>query len=68
MCGMGLVERIKEAMIACQTDEVLRLVKEALGQGVEASVVVKEGLTAGIRVLGDRFERGEAFRLWPPRL
>jgi len=56
-----LVERIREAVIDCQSDEVIRLVREAIEKGVEASVVVKEGLTAGIRVLGDRFERGEAF-------
>jgi 5-methyltetrahydrofolate--homocysteine methyltransferase len=42
-------------------EEVLRLVKEAIKQGVDAATIVNNGLTAGIRVLGDRFERGEAY-------
>lgn len=57
----ALIKRIRESMIACQAEEVLRLIQEAIDQKLDAPTIVKDGLTAGIRVLGDRFERGEAF-------
>jgi len=56
-----LVPRIRESVITCEMEDVLRLVKEAIRQGVDAADIVNNGLTAGIRVLGDRFERGEAY-------
>ncbi len=56
-----ILKNIRESMIACQAEEVLRLIQEAIDQNLDASTLVKDGLTAGIRVLGDRFERGEAF-------
>ncbi|MFX1474745.1 MAG: B12-binding domain-containing protein [Promethearchaeota archaeon] len=56
-----LVKKIRESMITCQADKVLRLIQEAIDQKLDAAMVVKDGLTAGIRVLGNRFERGEAF-------
>ncbi|MFW9935018.1 MAG: corrinoid protein [Candidatus Thorarchaeota archaeon] len=56
-----IVSQIRDKMIDCQTEQVLELVPKAIDQGIDASTIVNEGLTAGIRVLGDRFERGEAF-------
>jgi corrinoid protein of di/trimethylamine methyltransferase len=56
-----ILKHIQETMIACQAEEVLQLVQKAIDQKVDASAIIKKGLTAGIRVLGDRFERGEAF-------
>jgi corrinoid protein of di/trimethylamine methyltransferase len=59
--GENLLTDIREAMIACQIDDVLELVKHAIEAKLDAGSVVKNGLTAGIRVLGDRFEHGEAY-------
>lgn len=56
-----IVDQIRDKMIDCQTEQVLELVPKAIDQGIDASTIVNEGLTAGIRVLGDRFEKGEAF-------
>jgi 5-methyltetrahydrofolate--homocysteine methyltransferase len=56
-----LVTDIRDEMINCQTDRVLELVQQSIKEGIDASDVVNQGLTAGIRVLGDRFEKGEAF-------
>ncbi len=56
-----LVREIRDEMINCQTDRVLQLVQQAIKEGIDATAVVNQGLTAGIRVLGDRFEKGEAF-------
>jgi len=57
----NLVTDIREAMIACQTDKVLELVQQAIETKLDATSVVKNGLTPGIRVLGDRFEQGQAY-------
>lgn len=56
-----IVEQIRNEMINCQTELVLELVPQAIEQGIDANTIVNQGLTAGIRVLGDRFEKGEAF-------
>ncbi len=56
-----IVEQIRDEIINCQTDQVLELVPKAIEQGIDATTIVNKGLTAGIRVLGDRFEKGEAF-------
>lgn len=56
-----LVREIRDEMINCQTDRVLQLVQQAIKEGIDATAVVNQGLTSGIRVLGDRFEKGEAF-------
>ena len=57
----GILKKIQESMIACQAEDVLSLIQKAIDQKVDAKAVIRDGLTAGIRVLGDRFERGEAF-------
>ncbi|MFX1565190.1 MAG: corrinoid protein [Promethearchaeota archaeon] len=57
----NIISQIRDEMINCQTDQVLELVPKAIDQGIDASQIVNQGLTAGIRVLGDRFEKGEAF-------
>jgi 5-methyltetrahydrofolate--homocysteine methyltransferase len=56
-----IVDEIREEMINCQTDHVLKLVPIAIDQGIDATTIVNQGLTAGIRVLGDRFDKGEAY-------
>jgi 5-methyltetrahydrofolate--homocysteine methyltransferase len=59
--GPEIVTQIRDEMINCQTNQVLELVPKAIEEGIDASRIVNQGLTAGIRVLGDRFEKGEAF-------
>jgi len=56
-----IVSSIRDELINCQTDVVLDLVRKGISEGITASTIVNKGLTAGIRVLGDRFEQGEAF-------
>lgn len=56
-----LLTDIRDEMINCQTELVLELVQQAIKEGIDAATVVNQGLTAGIRILGDRFEKGEAF-------
>lgn len=56
-----LVHTIRDKLIDCQTEHVFELVQKAINQGIDAATIVNDGLTAGIRVLGNRFEKGEAF-------
>ncbi len=56
-----LLTQIRDEMINCQTEQVLELVRTCIDQGIDATTIVNQGLTPGIRVLGDRFEKGEAF-------
>lgn len=58
---VDLLQEIQDALINCQTEQVLKLVNEAISEEIDASLIVNQGLTPGIRVLGDRFEKGEAF-------
>ena len=59
--GNEIIDEIREEMINCQTERVLDLVPKAIDQGIDATTIVNKGLTAGIRVLGNRFEKGEAY-------
>jgi methylmalonyl-CoA mutase cobalamin-binding domain/chain len=54
------LERITEAMVALETDEVPKLVKEALASGYPAQSIV-DALTVGINTVGDKFESMEYF-------
>ncbi len=56
-----LISTIREEMINCQSDKVLEMVQKAINGQLNPAAIINEGLTAGIRVLGDRFERGEAY-------
>lgn len=53
--------QVKEAVIEGKKEETLRSVEEAYKAGVEPSLIISGGLTAGLYVVGDRFEEGEYF-------
>lgn len=53
--------QVKEAVIEGKKEETLRSVEEAYKAGVEPSLIISEGLTAGLYVVGDKFEEGEYF-------
>jgi 5-methyltetrahydrofolate--homocysteine methyltransferase len=50
-----------EAVVELDIDGVAPLVREALQAGVEPQTVLNDGLSAGVRVVGERFEAGEYF-------
>jgi 5-methyltetrahydrofolate--homocysteine methyltransferase len=52
---------IGDALIACDRDKVLELVKSGLSQGVAAEDLLSRGLIAGMDVVGDRMEKEEMF-------
>lgn len=55
------VERVLEAVVDLDIDGVALRVAEALAAGASARVVLNQGLSAGVRAVGERFESGEYF-------
>jgi len=49
-----------KAMMACEQDDVLRIMGENLKKGARVEDIL-DALTEGLRGLGDKFSRGEAF-------
>jgi 5-methyltetrahydrofolate--homocysteine methyltransferase len=52
---------IGDALIACDEDKMLGLVKSGLDQGVAAKDLLSRGLIAGMDVVGERMEKEEMF-------
>jgi corrinoid protein of di/trimethylamine methyltransferase len=57
----ALLERLKSAVVNLDIDEAKRVAEAALEAGVKPLDAIEKGLAKGIRVVGDRFEKGEAF-------
>ena len=55
------IEQVYEAVVDLDIDRVAARVEAALHAGVEPRAVLNEGLSAGVRAVGDRFETGEYF-------
>jgi 5-methyltetrahydrofolate--homocysteine methyltransferase len=58
---MADMDGIGKALIAAEGAQVLKLVQQALSEGVEAQVILNEGLIKGMDVVGDRMEEGDMF-------
>lgn len=56
-----VLAQVKEAVIEGKKKETLHWVEEAVKAGVEPPQIISEGLTAGLYVVGDKFEEGEYF-------
>lgn len=55
------VEAIAEAVLELEDDDALRLVQEAIDEGQDARMVLENGVMAGLREIGNRFESKEYF-------
>ena len=53
--------KIKDSVIAGEVDEVKDLVKKAVDERQEVKKILREGLIAGINIVGERYESGEFF-------
>ena len=56
-----LLNRIKELLANIEIDKVKDAVEEALKAGIPAIRIIEEGLGEGMRIVGDKFEKGEYF-------
>ena len=52
---------IRNAVIKGARNDVKGLVEKAVAEGGDVSEILKEGLTAAIEIVGDKFEKGEYF-------
>ncbi len=52
---------ITEALIACNREQVMSLVKNALDEGTAAKDILNQGLIAGMDVIGEKMENEEMF-------
>ena len=60
MSSVEIVQNLKQAVVELDIDRVRSLSEEAVRLNLDPSQAV-EGLSAGIRTIGDRFGAGEAF-------
>ena len=58
---MVATSKIKDSVIAGEVDEVRDLVQKAVEEGQEVKKILKEGLIAGINIVGNKYESGEFF-------
>jgi 5-methyltetrahydrofolate--homocysteine methyltransferase len=58
---MADLTALAEALIKGDRDTVVKLVQEALDEGVDASTVLNEGLVAGMDVVGAKFKNNEFY-------
>ena len=56
-----LLKRMEEAVKAYDEEEARRLAEEAVRMGLDPVEALEQGLAKGLREVGDRFGRGEAF-------
>ncbi len=56
-----IIEEIQQAIIDLEEDKTAELTQEAIDKGLSPLVILQEGLTKGVRTVGDKFGRGEVF-------
>lgn len=56
-----LLLEIQEAIIELEEDRVEELTLQAIEEGYSPVTILEDGLTAGIKTVGDKFGRGEVF-------
>jgi 5-methyltetrahydrofolate--homocysteine methyltransferase len=56
-----LLEKMANALIAGNQDEVIELTQKALDKGAEAKEILDKGLLSGMDVVGKRFKAGDLF-------
>jgi 5-methyltetrahydrofolate--homocysteine methyltransferase len=58
---MSQFQPIIEALLAFDQEKVIALVKQSIESGVAANDVLKQGLIAGMDIIGERMENGDMF-------
>ena len=56
-----IFKRFSEAIIAGDQDSIKVIAKESLDEGIDPLDSVENGLSVGMKIIGDRFEKGEVF-------
>ena len=56
-----LIEEIQQSIINLEEEKTAELTQEAIDKGLNPLVILQQGLTKGVRTVGDKFGRGEVF-------
>ena len=56
-----MLEKIKDALMKGDRDEVAKFTKLALDEGLEVKNILNDGLIAGMEIIGNRFKCNEIF-------
>lgn len=59
--NMDIIRKISESLASLNEEETIELVKQALDEGIDPNTVLEDGLVAGIRDVGNKFEGFEYF-------
>ncbi|MEM3571323.1 MAG: B12-binding domain-containing protein, partial [Candidatus Bathyarchaeia archaeon] len=57
----GVFEEISEAIQSFEEEKVFNAVKKALSLGVDPTEIIEKGIARGLKIVGDKYERGELF-------
>ena len=57
----GVMRAMAEALADLDSEGLGRLIQGALEVGIDAGLILREGLGEGMRLVGERYERGEYF-------
>ena len=61
MAKKELFDKLAQATVDLEDNKIFDLLKQGLKEGVDPAEMINEGLGAGLRILGDKFNAGEAF-------
>jgi len=56
-----VLEEMKNAVISFDVEKAIESARKALEMGVDPVEAIEEGLTKGLQIIGERFEKGELF-------
>jgi Predicted cobalamin binding protein len=56
-----ILKALADAVISGDDDEAAELAQKALDEGIDPQEAIVDGLAKGMAVMGDKYERGEAF-------
>lgn len=59
--SQSIVEKIRDSLANLDLDSTLNYVEEALQQGVDVITIIEKGLSEGMKIVGERYEKGEYF-------
>jgi 5-methyltetrahydrofolate--homocysteine methyltransferase len=59
--GEDIIGKLREAVKQGNSGQTLKFTKEAIDKGMQIKDILQNGLTAGIRTVGDLFEKGEYY-------
>ncbi|MEM2942573.1 MAG: corrinoid protein [Candidatus Bathyarchaeia archaeon] len=64
MCVLGdteILEKIAQSLAELDSERLQKAVEEALRKGVSPQDIVKEGMSRGMAIVGERYEKGDYF-------